>query len=152
MSALPRSIVVATDFGETADRAIAEAAELARDCDAKITIVHAYMNPAYIASQPMMMVDLVGDIIRDAEERLERTVASYRASGSLMSSVLREGPSAKVVLDVADERRADLIVVGTHGREGVRRALLGSVAEEIVRRSDRPVLVFHAARAASAAA
>lgn len=77
---------------------------------------------------------------------LDRTVAK-RTSGTIaVDGVLREGVAWEEINKVADAIDADVIVIGTHGRKGLARALLGSVAENVVRTATRPVLTIHGPR------
>jgi nucleotide-binding universal stress UspA family protein len=63
-----------------------------------------------------------------------------------LTSVLREGPAADEIRSLGDELKADMIVIGTHGRRGLARALLGSTAENVVRTSTIPILTIHGPR------
>lgn len=85
----------------------------------------------------------IADASRSA---LEGTVEKHRGRGVPIESVLREGVAWEEIEAVADEIDADLIVIGTHGRRGLARALLGSVAENVVRTAHRPVLTIHGPR------
>jgi len=75
-----------------------------------------------------------------------------RAEGPRTDAVFRQGTPFDVILDVAKSEGCDLIVIGTHGRRGVARVLLGSVAERVVRLSPVPVLTVHPAPRAEKAA
>jgi nucleotide-binding universal stress UspA family protein len=77
---------------------------------------------------------------------LDRVVAKRRGGKLQVDDVLREGVAWEEILTVADEVDADVIVIGTHGRKGLARALLGSVAENVVRTATRPVLTIHGPR------
>lgn len=85
----------------------------------------------------------IGDASRKA---LESVVSKHQASGVPVTGVLREGVAWEEINHVADEINADIIVIGTHGRRGLARALLGSVAENVVRTSQHPVLTIHGPR------
>ena len=78
----------------------------------------------------------LGEALKSAVERCENR-------GVHVTSVLRDGPPWEEINAVADDLDADLIVLGTHGRRGLRRALLGSVAENVIRTTTRPVLTIH---------
>jgi nucleotide-binding universal stress UspA family protein len=141
-------ILVATDFTETSDRALDFGIELARKFDATVTVVHAYQIPAmgfadggYIAG-----AEVAAQLSTAGQNRLDSVVDSKKTSGVLMKAVLREGVAWEEVNDVAKEIDANLIVIGTHGRRGLARALLGSVAENVIRTSTIPVLVIHGPR------
>ena len=85
----------------------------------------------------------IGDASRKA---LESVVSKHQDSGVPVTGVLREGVAWEEINHVADEINADIIVIGTHGRRGLARALLGSVAENVVRTSQHPVLTIHGPR------
>ncbi len=141
-------ILVATDFTETSERALDFATELARKFGASITVVHAYQIPAmgfadggYIAG-----AEVAAQLATAGQNRLDAVVDSKRTSGVPMQAVLREGVAWEEVNAMAKEVDANLIVIGTHGRRGLARALLGSVAENVIRTSTTPVLVIHGPR------
>jgi nucleotide-binding universal stress UspA family protein len=81
-------------------------------------------------------------IMNGAQAGLQAEVDKRKGSGVEIKTVLRQGIPVDEVHSVADEVNADLIVVGTHGRRGLARALLGSVAENVIRTSMRPVLAI----------
>jgi nucleotide-binding universal stress UspA family protein len=141
-------ILVPTDFTETSDRALDFALELARKFDASITLVHVYQIPAmgfadggYIAG-----AEVAAQLSTAGQKRLDALVESKKTSGVPMKAVLREGVAWEDVNALAKEIDANLIVIGTHGRRGLARALLGSVAENVIRTSNIPVLVIHGPR------
>ena len=138
-------ILVATDFTDTADRALEFGLELARKFQASITLVHVYQIPAmgfadggYIAGP-----EIATQLANAGQKRLDALVESRKTSGVPLTAVLREGVAWEEVNAVAKEIDAHLIVIGTHGRRGLARALLGSVAENVIRTSTVPVLVMH---------
>jgi nucleotide-binding universal stress UspA family protein len=137
-----RTILVPVDFEEASEKALAAAAELAKTFGAKLVIVHAYELPFYpypgIAA-PTAANDLPRTIRDAATAGLEGLVARVKEQAPTVEALLRMGPAADEILAAAHEKKADLIVMGTHGRKGVAHALLGSIAEKIVRRSDVPV-------------
>lgn len=77
----------------------------------------------------------------NARVRLDAFVSQLKPSGVSMRSIVREGPPIETVIEVAQAVGADLIVIGTSGRTGLRRAIMGSVAEGVIRRSSISVLV-----------
>lgn len=136
------SIVVATDFSAMAERALDLAIAIAAPLGASITVVHVYDIPAF-SLPPGILVptdDIVGVVERTSAASLETLVAGKSSSGVKIRGVLREGTPWDQIEAVANEVSADLVVIGTHGRRGLSRALLGSVAEKVLRTSKRPVL------------
>lgn len=143
MPASIETIVAATDFSEPAEVGLAWAAQAARTHGARLLVVHAVAPPMPVAdfAAPPLTVD---QELRDAAEtRLEALLEAEPLAGLGAEAVLRDGPPSQAVLDVADERGADLVVVGTRGLTGFRHMLLGSTAERIVQRAKMPVLSVH---------
>jgi nucleotide-binding universal stress UspA family protein len=134
-------MVVGTDFSETADLALDYAIALARSFNAEIVVVHAYEMPAYSFPDGAVMAgDLLQRLEAASEEALVATLRARQQSGVKLRTVLRMGAPWKEIASVAEAENADMIVVGTHGRRGVARVLLGSVAERVVRTAPCPVL------------
>ena|ERR1700722_3651727 len=138
-------ILVATDFSAIADHALDQALDLAEQLHAKITLMHAYEIPIYGFPDGILVAtaDLGLEMSRAAQAGLNASIEKHKARGIEMTTVLRDGPPWEEINTVAAEVSADVIVVGTHGRRGIARALLGSVAERILRTATRPVLVVH---------
>jgi nucleotide-binding universal stress UspA family protein len=91
----------------------------------------------------MITADVVGQLERSARAALEGVVSHARRPGVEIDAVLRQGAVWSEIQTVAKERKADLIVIGTHGRHGFSRAMLGSVAAKVVRTAPCPVLTVH---------
>jgi nucleotide-binding universal stress UspA family protein len=138
-----KKICCAIDFGNPSRAAMEQAAELAKRFDAELTLLHVLVPQLAAASD--VLVSSRGIAALDAEQAQGLLAgwcadAEGRAGRAVRSRLLWGDPAAEVVRHVRDER-CDLLVVGTHGRGGVARLLLGSVAEHIARRSPCPVLV-----------
>lgn len=134
-------IVVPTDFSESCQAAVDTAVDLARVFDASITLLHVWQIPAYVATATMYGgPDFITPIEEAASARLDAEVARLRKSARNVTSELRGGVAWEEIVEVARAQKADLIVIGTHGRTGFRHALLGSVAEKVVRMATVPVL------------
>ena len=95
----------------------------------------------------VLATDWIQQIAVVARERLDAVVARARESGVAVESALREGTGWRQIEEFAREGAVDLIVVGSHGRRGLPHALLGSVAEKVVRTAQCPVLVVRGAAA-----
>jgi len=138
------NIVVATDFSEPSQRALELAVELAQTFKAELTLVHSWEAPSYSYGGGLYLpVDLITPIQQAAVAHLEKALTELKLRAPQAKSMLRTGPAWQEVLDAATELHADLIVLGTHGRRGLNRALLGSVAEKVVRMATVPVLTVH---------
>jgi nucleotide-binding universal stress UspA family protein len=138
---MPRHILVPHDFSETAQAAFDYAVELANKLKARITVMHAYELPSYGYPDGIAFTaEVAGNIQRASEDGLEAVAAKANQPGLEIGKVLRQGSAWSQIDAVAKELKADLIVMGTHGRQGITRALLGSVAEKVVRTAPCPVL------------
>jgi len=143
---LPKRILIATDFSEASLEAVATGAALAKTLDADVLLVTVLDPVPYVAA-----VDLEGgsdtwaQFIDDAEASLKAQLLKVRdeklESSTCDVAVIRESGAAHAITEFAKDRGADLIVVGSHGRTGFKRLLLGSVAEKVVRLASCPVFV-----------
>jgi len=145
---LPKTILVATDFSEHADQALEYAAGLAAKLGASLHLVHATAIPGFGAhdiglAYTQMAID---EMTKAARDTLDAQAARYRDRVSIESSRVELGDARDVIERVAEQIDADLIVMGTHGRRGLRRMLLGSVAESVVRSAPCPVLTIRPRR------
>ena len=139
-------ILVPVDGSETAKRGLKEAILLSKALGSALRLVHVVddsalaMNPeAGIAAAP-----LVEDFAENGREILEEARVQASKQGAQVEVALHEnftGRVANVIVEEAKQWRADLIVMGTHGRRGIRHAVLGSDAEAVVRASVCPVLL-----------
>jgi nucleotide-binding universal stress UspA family protein len=137
-----RKILIAVDDQPLSVRAAELGAELARALGGEVALIHVHAQayPGDTGIPPQQL-------IAQAQEDSKRLVAGFRERLSLPPSTLefvQTGAPAETIARAAAEWRADLIVIGSHGRTGVRRALLGSVAEEVMRNAPCPVLVARA--------
>lgn len=139
-----KNILVPIDFHEGSAELLDRAVELARQLGATITVAHVWQVPVYGfpigASLPA--VDLGQAIEASAKRALDELVATRSGGGVTLRPMLRVGTPWEQILEAAKEVEANLIVMATHGRRGLPRALLGSVAEKVIRMSEVPVLTF----------
>jgi nucleotide-binding universal stress UspA family protein len=132
-----QTILHPTDFSDHSDFAFRLACALARDYGARLVLLH-------VAAQPVIVYG-EGVVPPDPEEYLEALKKKLFALEVLDPSVraerrLKEGDPVTEILAEARETNADLVVMGTHGRTGLGRLLMGSVAEQVVRKASCPVL------------
>jgi nucleotide-binding universal stress UspA family protein len=140
-----RHILAPTDFTETSTRAVELALELGRSLAADVTLLHAYEIPivGFPDGALVATAEVAGRIADVSRTALEAAVDRYKDRGVPVAGMLREGVVYEEIEHAAEEIDADLIVIGTHGRRGIARALLGSVAENVIRTCARPVLTVH---------
>jgi nucleotide-binding universal stress UspA family protein len=143
-----RRILVPTDFTDTSEKALDWAFALAERLGSTITVMHSYEIPivGFPDGALVATADIAARMAEASGTGLEHVVARRRGGKTTVESVLREGVAWEEINKVADEIDADVIVIGTHGRKGLARALLGSVAENVVRTATRPVLTIHGPR------
>jgi nucleotide-binding universal stress UspA family protein len=140
--------LVATDFSTTASRALDHAAAMSVP-GAPIEVIHAWQLPvgswgATLIGQARFPWSTVRDAVLAAAQTLaDKLVADHQSLGHPLHVELVQGPPASVITHAAERNGHDLIVVGAHGHRGVRRLLLGSVAESTIRHSPCSVLVVH---------
>ncbi|HEU5115857.1 MAG TPA: universal stress protein [Isosphaeraceae bacterium] len=138
-----RSILVCADFSEGSLGASRVACSLAEESKTQIFLLHVHEPPMAYGE---MGVPLPLSRMSDTErETLKRELLETYTPGRPIDvqPIVKEGVVPDEILRAADEVRADLIVLGTHGRSGLRRVLAGSVAESVLRRSTAPVLALH---------
>jgi universal stress protein A len=135
------SIIHPTDFSERSQYAFWLACALARDYGARLTVLHVAAVPTVVYGEGVVPPDPeeLRAAVQEQLDRLQVPHADVRAERRL-----EQGDTVEEILRVAQEARADLIVMGTHGRTGLGRLLMGSVAEQIVRKAACPVLTVKA--------
>lgn len=134
-------ILVATDFSDPAARALEIACRLAKELDARLTLLHVAWPPgAAIGAYVQGGLTTEADARREAESLLAIAVDRAQHVGVRAEPVLTGGEPWERILAVSKEKAADLVVMGTHARKGFSRLVLGSVAEKVVRLSPVPVL------------
>jgi nucleotide-binding universal stress UspA family protein len=138
-----RRILVPVDFSEAALGVLEYALEIARDRGAEVTLLHvvgvpvAPFDPAYgVAADPKMLLDLQSGAEKGLAEMVERF------PGTEIRTQVHTGSPSREIVREAKEWNADLVVIGTHGRTGLRHVFLGSVAENVVRLAPCPVLTL----------
>ena len=142
----PRTILVPVDFSECSERALDYAVALAAKLDAKVHLLNVISIPALTVPEVGSMIapTVLESAIRENQAALDKLADARRAQASIADTLLRTGDARDEILHAAETIGADLIVMGTHGRRGVSRALLGSVAELVVRTAPCPVLTIRA--------
>jgi nucleotide-binding universal stress UspA family protein len=142
-----KSIVVGTDGSDTATQAVREAIDLAGALGAKLELVSAYEPvPAQRLKEERRQApeDLQWAINprEDVDATLDAAAALAREAGVVVDLYARQGDPADAILDVAEEREADLIVVGNKGMTGAKRFLLGSVPNKVSHHAPCSVLII----------
>ena len=142
-----RSIVVGTDGSDTATQAVRQAIELARAVGARIDLVSAYepVSDARLREQSIQVPEDLQWMVNprdDVQATLDAAASEIRAAGVEVEVFVLQGDPADALLDVAEERGSDLIVVGNRGMTGAKRFLLGSVPNKVSHHAPCSVLII----------
>lgn len=140
----PSHIVCPVDFSSFSSHALAHAAALAAWYRAGLTIVHVWAPAAMVRPGDLPVAILVPEEREELLERLRTLAGPLVAKGIKAVPLLREGSPVPEILEVVREERGDLLVLGTHGRSGFERLLLGSVTEKLLHKAPCPVLTVPA--------
>jgi universal stress protein A len=136
-----KRIVCATDFSDTAETAWGLAVELARTHQSELILVHVFIElPVYSVVAVVSVQQVWVEQRQWAEQQLTERIERAIASGISARYLLRTGVAPEEIAQAATDEHADLVVVGTHGRTGLNRLVIGSVAERVVRIAPCPVL------------
>ncbi len=144
---LPKHILVPTDLSDGAEPAIEYACELAAKLGATVHLVNVIGVPTMGVPEIGVAVtsSMIDGLVRDNQAALDRIGERYQDRVNIGQRILKIGDAQDAIEEAAKEVGADLIVMATHGRHGVARWLLGSVAEQIIRSASCPVLTVRIA-------
>ena len=143
------TLLAAIDLGPTTDAVLAVVSRLARDLPAHVHLVHvAAPEPDFVGYQPGPpgVRQAVAESLRDERHRLDALVQRLRVDGLDVDGHLLRGVTAETILAEASRAKAAFVVVGSHARNALATALLGSTARELLRSGGIPVIVVPVAR------
>ena len=139
-----KHILVPTDFSETSEAALRYGVALAHAFKAQLHLLHVAEHRGEAGAEPEHPIGLVDETTQTAaQEQLVALLTEREIQELRPERAMRIGKPYNEIVRYAQEHEIDLIVMGTHGREGVARVLIGSVAEKVVRRAPCPVLTVH---------
>jgi len=141
-----KRILVPVDGSETSNRALVAALQLARESDGGVRIVHLLDEMIYFTGYEYSAV-VLEEVRKQAQKCVDDALEMAKAAGVPADSRLLDVAGARLGEVVAEQARdfdADLVVVGTHGRRGISRVVMGSGAEEVIRLAPVPVLAVRA--------
>ena len=137
-----RNIVIATDGSENTQRAISYGIEIAKLSGATVHALYVVNTPSTISENWTAGKETIYEIMRnDGEKVVSKVKKIGEASGVEVKEVVLDGHPSNEIIDFAENNNIDLIVMGTLGKTGLERFLIGSVAEKVVRGSKVPVMV-----------
>ncbi len=141
-----KRILVPVDFSPHSEEAIRYAVDVAQKYGATLTLTHVYQPIAYSVPDGLVFYTpaQLGELLSELERQLEQMRVQAEKAGALrVESKMLQGVPSDEVAALAKDGGYDLIVMGTHGRTGLRHALMGSVAERVLRSAPCPVLTVH---------
>ncbi len=142
-----KNILVPIDFSAEAQRVIDIAASIAKAFNAKIWLVHvAAPDPDFVGfdTGPTYVREHRAEILREEHSEIQALSEALKNAGHSAEGLLVQGPTTETLLEEVDRLKADLIVMGSHGRTGLFKAFVGSVSEQVLRDSRVPVLIVPA--------
>lgn len=140
---LPRTILVPIEIGSHAEPVLDYAVALAAKLDAKLHLLHVATPPLIGFEVSTAVTEIaMADLMAQLQQQIDLLAAARASKAPFGPTLLRVGDAASVIVQAAAELHADLIVMGTHGRRGIARLVLGSVAEQVARNSHCPVLLL----------
>lgn len=138
-----KSIIVPIDFSEQSENALKVAASLAKKSDAELVVLHMLeLSPAIMTESGYIAQEQVVHLIKIGEKRFNEFLDKPYLKGINITPVIKHYKVFAEVTEVAEKHDADLIVMGSHGTDGLKEIFIGSNTERVVRTSDVPVLVI----------
>lgn len=138
----PRNLLVPIDFSEQSENAATAACALAAKTGSTVHLLHAYVIPvASVGLALTVSQQYVEQFVKDSRIQLQELAARLCPNAVMGPFLVESGDPREVITDEAKKLHAELIVMGTHGRRGITRALIGSVAESVVRTAPCSVLI-----------
>lgn len=138
-----KTIIVPIDFSEQSDNALKVAASLAKKHDSEILALHMLeLNYAMISSTEGYQQEQTVFLMKSAEERLNNCLSQTFLQGIQITPIIKHYKVFSEVNEIAEKHNADLVVMGSHGSDGLEEIFVGSNAEKVVRNSNIPVLVI----------
>jgi len=138
----PRSILIATDFSEASETALRYSLALARFYESKFCLAHVVSSLGLTMAGPDAIAACEEAASRDAADLEISLIQAGALTGIQHKFIVRQGELWPELQEIIRQESADLLVVGTHGRHGIAKLFFGSIAEQIFRQADCPVLTF----------
>jgi nucleotide-binding universal stress UspA family protein len=138
----PRSILIATDFSEASEKALRYSLALARFYESKFCLAHVVSSLGLTMAGPGAIAACEQAVSREAADLEDSLIQTGALTGIQHKFIVRQGELWPALREIIRQESADLLVVGTHGRHGIAKLFFGSIAEQIFRQADCPVLTF----------
>ena len=138
----PRSILVATDFSEASEKAQRYSLALARFYESRFCLAHVVSSLGLTMAGPGAIAACEEAVAREAADLEDSLIQTGALTGIQHKFIVRQGKLWPELREIIRQESADLLVVGTHGRQGIAKLFFGSIAEQIFRQANCPVLTF----------
>jgi nucleotide-binding universal stress UspA family protein len=138
----PRSILIATDFSEASEKALRYSLALARFYESKFCLAHVVSSLGLTMAGPAAIAACDEAVAREAADLEHSLIQTSTLAGIQHKFIVRKGELWPELREIIRQENADLLVVGTHGRHGIAKLFFGSIAEQIFRQAECPVLTF----------
>ena len=138
----PRSVLIATDFSQPSEKALRHSLALARFYGSRFYLAHVVSSLGLTIAGPDAIAACEEAVLRDAAQLEASLLRTGALTGIPYKFIVRQGELWPELREIMREESTDLLVVGTHGRDGVSKLFFGSVAEQIFRQAGCPVLIF----------
>jgi nucleotide-binding universal stress UspA family protein len=138
----PRSVLIATDFSEASEKALRHSLALARFYGSRFRLAHVVSSLGLAMAGPGAIAACEEAVLRDATDLEASLIRTGALTGIEHKFIVRRGELWSELREIIREESTDLLVVGTHGRHGIAKLFFGSIAEQIFRQADCPVLTF----------
>jgi nucleotide-binding universal stress UspA family protein len=149
-----KKILIALDYDPYAQKIAETGYALAKDMNAAVVLLHVVSEAAYYSSLnyspimgyegfnnlDMVSIENVGELRKAAQDYLDKS--KQHLNDDTIETIIKEGDFAKGILDAAAEMKADVIVMGSHGRRGLDKILMGSVVEQVLHKTDIPLFII----------
>lgn len=140
--AASKTYLVPVDFSKGSEIALKHAVRMARDNRGKLILLHVIPSTLAFPAEGGAFTDYFATLEREASEGVKRLASRMGLKGGEYRAIVTSGgDTARVIANLAKRSRVAMIVMGSHGRTGLQRLMLGSVAERTLRYADRPVLI-----------
>lgn len=136
-----KRILVPIDFSGCSRKALQYALTFGEQFRAELTVVHVVPNISAESRLAFDMPELQRALVQEGQEKLQAELESCSAAATVMKPSIKRGVPFQVIVELAQQLKVDLIVIGTHGRTGLKHVFMGSTAERVVRHAPCPVLV-----------
>ena len=140
-----KKILVPLDGSELAETVLPHAEALAKPEGAEIVLLRVTVTPneSLFSRNPALATHIVKEMEDETDAYIKAEVSKLKDEGAKVTGITRNGPVPDIILAVAEETHADVIAMSTHGRTGVQRWLMGSVADKVVHHAHIPVMLIH---------